>query len=109
MGKRLESLIKERGISKAEFARLMGIKPQNVNLYLEGRLDTTNLYFALSQNDFDIDFIESGESSKNKLQKPKKSIALLTARIKDLEEENEILRKALSPETVRLLLSSKKK
>ena len=36
---RIEEIMKEKGISKAEFARRMNIKPQNVNVVL----DTDNL------------------------------------------------------------------
>lgn len=58
--KRLKELMKQKNWSKAEFARKMGIKAQNVNKYLNGELDISGLFLQLHLEGCDINWLISG-------------------------------------------------
>ena len=59
-GNRLVLWWKSKGWSKNEFARKMGIWPQNVNKYFVGQLDPMNLVDPLRKEDCDILWILDG-------------------------------------------------
>jgi len=58
---RIESFIQQKGWSKAEFARRMGIFPQHVNKYLTGEFDFFNLIEKLEIEGCDIDWLMTGK------------------------------------------------
>lgn len=64
IGKRLKALIEEKGWSKAEFARKAGIHAQDVNKYLSGSLNPTNLFIALESEGCDIDWLMNGKTGE---------------------------------------------
>jgi hypothetical protein len=60
---RLQQCISDRGWNKAEFSRQMGIVAQDVNKYLDGRLNIENLYLQLQNSGCDVHWIRTGEQS----------------------------------------------
>lgn len=58
---RLKEFIDERSWSKAEFARRVGIYPQDVNKYLSGLLNIENLYLKLQEAGCDMQWLKTGE------------------------------------------------
>ncbi len=56
-GKKLAEFITQKGYSKGEFARRVGIYPQNVALYLSGKLDPLNLVEGLRREGCDLNWL----------------------------------------------------
>lgn len=58
---RLREFITGRSWTKAEFARRVGIYPQDVNKYLAGQLNIENLYLRLQEAGCDVQWLRTGE------------------------------------------------
>jgi transcriptional regulator with XRE-family HTH domain len=63
-GRRLGEWIVSRGWSKAEFARRMEMKPQNVIRYLNGDVSIDNLAVRLMREGADINWLLTGEKTE---------------------------------------------
>ena len=61
---RIEEFMRFKGWRKAEFARRMDIMPQNVNLYLTGKLDPQNLFISLEREGADVEYLLTGKTKE---------------------------------------------
>jgi transcriptional regulator with XRE-family HTH domain len=83
---RVLEFIKSKGWSKSEFARQMGVLPQNVNSYFRGDSDIQKLFIKLSELGCDINWLITGVTEKEKEEKLKD----YEKRLKKINRESEI-------------------
>jgi SOS-response transcriptional repressor LexA len=67
ISKRIEAFMRFKGWKKAEFARRMDIMPQNVNLYLSGKLDPQNLFISLEREGGDVEYLLTGKTKETEI------------------------------------------
>ena len=82
--KRLEEFIKEKGWNKADFARNMGIFPQHVNRYFNGKADIQKIFVKLSEYGCDLNWLATGIKTNQYGYADK---LLLESKVKSLELE----------------------
>jgi SOS-response transcriptional repressor LexA len=67
IARRIEEFMRFKGWKKAEFARRMDIMPQNVNLYLSGKLDPQNLFISLEREGGDVEHLLTGKTKETEI------------------------------------------
>jgi transcriptional regulator with XRE-family HTH domain len=92
IGEKIRFFAENKGISLSELARLLGMKPQSLQVYLSGKsLPGSEILMKLRDLGCDINWLLS-EDDKS----PPDTIQVLLHRIKQLEEENQHLRDSIS-------------
>jgi transcriptional regulator with XRE-family HTH domain len=72
IGHRIEAALKRANMSKAEFARRMGVKPPSVTEWVShGRIAKTRIVEAARTLSVSVDYLLGGDPPQNKVQEPK--------------------------------------
>jgi transcriptional regulator with XRE-family HTH domain len=91
IGEKIRLFAESKGISLAELANLLGMKPQSLQVYISGKsLPGSEILKKLKDLGCDINWLLS-EDDKS----PPGTDKLLEQRIKELEEENQRLRDSI--------------
>jgi transcriptional regulator with XRE-family HTH domain len=94
IGEKIRLFAKEKGFSLAELSKLLGMKPQSLNVYLNGKsLPGAEILMKLKKLGCDINWLLSEEEESNP---PLETLSFLLNRLQELEQENEKLRATLS-------------
>lgn len=107
ISERLRQFYVEKYSTQADFARALGIVPQNITPYLKGeRSPGAKMQSKLRDLGCDIEWLMTGKTAKEyKTQEENAELLRLREENEMLRADRDALARTLAPETVRAILS----